>query len=143
MKIDLLNPKTLLKLVAKTFKKIGIFALGILGENNSRGGQFITPQKSARWQPEKGRNALPVDRPTVIFMTVEPSVDRPSPRPGYREQKLSTGQPPGRPGPDPESRAIWRSIDPSASPPAYTVVHVCAYRSTDRFRSTGRRPCKQ
>ena len=32
IKIELLNPKTLLKLIAKTLKKIGIFALEIVGE---------------------------------------------------------------------------------------------------------------
>ena len=38
MKIDFLNPKTLLKLDVKTLKKMEIFALKILDKNSSRGG---------------------------------------------------------------------------------------------------------
>ena len=52
----------------------------------------------------KGKNALSVDRPTVIFLTVEPPVDRAKPvgrppgRPATPESwVLSVGRPPGRP----------------------------------------------
>ena len=80
MKIDLLNPKTLLKLVAKTLKKMEILALEKLVENSSRGGKFIAPQNLPVGSLAKGKIALPVDRPvdwpTVIFMTVGPPVDR-------------------------------------------------------------------
>ena len=113
---------------------------------------IYTLSKSARWQLAKGRIALPVDRPTVIFMTIEPPVDRPvdrklktenralcrstglSTRAIFREQKLSGGRP-----------------TRSTGLPAKTTVHVRARRSTgavDRLlrrstvRSTGRRQVK-
>ena len=101
--MNLFNPKTLIKLVAKTLKKMRIFALGILDENNSIEGIFIASQKSARWQPGKGRNALPFDRPTVIFMTVVSAVDRPV------DRAKTIGRPPGRPGPTREWGAFSRS----------------------------------
>ena len=43
MKIDLLNPKTLLKLAVKTLKKMEIFALEILVKNQLKYGVFIAP----------------------------------------------------------------------------------------------------
>ena len=82
-------------------------------------------KNSVRWQPGKVRDDLPVDRPvdrpTVIFMTVVPSVDCPVDRAWkqratalfwstvrligtrYREQQLSAGRLASRPGPFPES----------------------------------------
>ena len=50
MKIDLLNPKTLLKLAFKTLKKIKILALKILIQNNQEMGYLYPHFKSARWQ---------------------------------------------------------------------------------------------
>ena len=137
--------------------------------------------KYARWQQE--RTILPFQStarstgPTVIFMTVVPPVDRPVDRDwiqratalyrstgtGYREQQLSVGRPAGRPGPFPESRALWpvdrpvdrgqiqraklsgRSTGPVDRPSSQMVVHVCAHRSTGPVyqflsRSTGRKP---
>ena len=62
-------------------------------------GVFIAPYEICPLTAGKGRNALPVDRPvdrsTVIFLTVEPTVDRP-----------------GRPILVTESRALCRLIDP-------------------------------
>ena len=109
---------------------------------------FIPSKNSARWQPGKVRNDLLVNRPTVIFMTVVPPVDRPidlawkqramalcrstarSTRTGYREQQLSAG----RPGPFPYSRALWtvdRQVDRSTS--SWLRARLC--KSVDR---TGR-----
>ena len=101
----------------------------------------------------KGKIALPVDqavdRPTVIFMTVEPPVDQPLDRRLETESKAlcrSTGRSTG---------AISREQKLSAGRPtrsiglpAKTIVHICARRSTgpvDRLlprstvRSTSRR----
>ena len=48
-------------------------------ENSPREPLYIGPQNYSRWQPEKVSFDLPVnrpvDRPTVIFLTVEPPVD--------------------------------------------------------------------
>ena len=57
---------------------------------------IYTLSKSARWQLGKGRNALPVDRPTVIFMIVVPPIDRPVDRPPPESGVLSVGRPCGR-----------------------------------------------
>ena len=56
------------------------FALKILVKNSPIDGYYMPLKKSARWQPGKVKNDLPVDRPvdhpTVIFLTVVPPVDR-------------------------------------------------------------------
>ena len=44
IKINSFSSKTLLKLVAKKLKKMGIFALEILVKNNSREGIYIADQ---------------------------------------------------------------------------------------------------
>ena len=85
IKMNLFNPKTLWKLIAKTLGNIGIFALQNLGEISSREGVYIASQKSARWQSGKVRNDLPVDRP----------VDR---RNGHISDRSASCRPPGRPG---------------------------------------------
>ena len=58
-----------------------IFALEKLVKNKLKWGVFIAPKRICPLAAGKGRNALPVDhpvdRPTVIFLTVEPPVDRP------------------------------------------------------------------
>ena len=45
-------------------------------ENSLREVLFIGSQNYSRWGPEKVSFDLLVDQPTVIFLTVEPSVDR-------------------------------------------------------------------
>ena len=56
-------------------------ALKNLVENSLREALYMGSQNYSRWQPEKVIFDLPVDRlvdqPTVIFLTVEPPVDRP------------------------------------------------------------------
>ena len=97
-----------------------IFALEKLVENKLKWGVFIAPLEICQLAPGKGRFALPVDR----------SVDRPnghisdrcaSGRParstetGYREQSSLLVDRPGRPGPLPESRALWTVDRPTSS----------------------------
>ena len=79
-----MNPfglKTLLKTCVKTLERMRIFALLKSYRKLTQMGVFITPFEICPLAAGKGRNALPVDRPfdrpTVIFLTVEPSVDRP------------------------------------------------------------------
>ena len=119
--MNLFNPKTLWKLVAKILGKIGIFALENLVENNSRGGLFITPQKSARWQSgQKWPSGRPPGRPAQrSYMTVVPPVDRSPPESGV----LSVGRLRDRPA---ELAAMCTSSCTSS----------CT--SVDRARSTGR-----
>ena len=78
-----------------------IFALEKLIEISSKKWVFITHKNFARWQPGNVRNDLPVDqavdRPTVIFITVVPTVDRPVDRPPPESGALSVGRPCGRP----------------------------------------------
>ena len=77
-------------------------------------GQIYYPSKSSRWQQAKGIFALPVDRavdrPTVKFMTVEPT-GRPLGRLGLDPESNGSlaGRPHGRPKLDTESRALCRS----------------------------------
>ena len=87
-----------------------IFALKIVSSKQLKNGVFITQNISARWQQAKGKIALPVDRPTVKFMTVEPT-GRPPGRPGLDSESKGSlaGQPLGRPELDTESRALCRS----------------------------------
>ena len=78
--MNLLAQKNSFKLVAKTLKKMGKFFSLKPYRNQLKRGVFIPSQNSAHLQPGKGRNALLVDclvdRPTVIFMTVVPPVDK-------------------------------------------------------------------
>jgi len=90
MKIDLLNSKTLLKLVTKTFKKMKIFTLEIV-ENQLKWRVFITPTKSARWQSSKGQfcaSSRPGDRPANDHIYDRLATGRPAgqPKTGNREQ---------------------------------------------------------
>ena len=69
-------------------------------------GVFIAPYEICLLAAGKGRNALPVDRPTVKNLTVAPTG-----RPGLDPESNGSlaGRPPGRPEPDTESRALCRS----------------------------------
>ena len=58
---------------------------------------IYSPKTNLPVGSRKGQNALPVDRPTVIFLTVVPAVDRPVDRPPPESGVLSVGRPPGRP----------------------------------------------
>ena len=73
-------------------------------------GGIYNPNKICPLAVGKGKFALPVDRavdrPTVKFMTVEPT-DRPPGRPGLDPE--SNGSLAGRPKPDTDSRALCRS----------------------------------
>ena len=78
-------------------------------------GVFITHLKICPLAAEKGQFALPVDRPvdrpTVKFLTVEPTGRLPG-RPGLDPESNGSlaGRPPGRPDLDTESRLSVRSI---------------------------------
>ena len=102
----------------------------------------------------KGIFALPVDRP-VDWPNSQISDRCASSRParstetGYRKQSSLPVDRPGRPGPFPESRALWtvdRPVDWPTSPGCVHAVHVGrSDRSTDfcygrPVRSTGRQP---
>ena len=79
MKIDLLNPKTLLKnLLLKHLKRSKILLLKNFLRNNSNGGDIYTPFGICPLAAEKGIFVLPVDRPAVKKSTVEPSGRPPS-----------------------------------------------------------------
>jgi len=89
--------------------------------------------KTSRWGQTSGQNDLSFDRPTVKFLTV--AAYRSTARSTmpyaltYRSTTRSTGArsrehssldglPPGRPGPDPESKALWtvdRAVDRPSS----------------------------
>ena len=71
----------------------------------------------------KVRNVLPVDRPvdlpTVIFMNVEPPVDRPVDWDWIQRAAALCRSTDRRPGPFSESRALWtidRPVDRPTSP---------------------------
>ena len=75
------------------------FALTILLKSAQEMGIYNPFSKTSRWQSEKARFALPVnrpvDRPTVIFLTVVPPVDPPVDR-----AKPSVDRPVDRPAPE-------------------------------------------
>ena len=113
-----------------------IFSLGKLIENQLKWGVFIAPKGICLLAAGKGRIALPVDRP----------VDQPnghisdrcaSGRPtwsietGYREQSSLPVDRHGRPGPFPESRALWTVHRPVDRPTSHGCVHVLCM-SVDR-----------
>ena len=136
-----------------------IFALEIVIENSSKKWVFIAHKQICPLAAAKVRNDppidRPVDRPTVIFMTIVPLVDRPVDRDwnreqrlcrttgtGYREQQLSTDRPAGWPGPFPESRALW-TVDHPVERPTSPSWRARLCTSVDRTgRPTGRRPVK-
>ena len=70
---------------------MGRIALKNFGENSLREPLFIGSQEYSRWVPEKVNFDRPVDRPTVVFLTVEPPVDRPVNRP--RQTRLPVDRP--------------------------------------------------
>ena len=81
-----------------------------LVQNNHEMGVFIPSFQICPLAAEKGKFALPVDRPTVIFLTVEPTERLPD-RPGLDPESNGSlaGRLPGRPKPDTESRLSVRS----------------------------------
>ena len=92
-----MNPfglKTLLKTSVKTLVNGRNFALEILVENTNSNGIYIAPLKFCPLAADKGKFALPVDRPTVKKVTVEPSGRPP-------------GRPPGRPCQIQRAIALW------------------------------------
>ena len=109
--------------------KIGSKTLLISCRKQPPNAPFYRARKTSRWGLTELSVDRPVDRPTIIFQTVVPSVDRP--RPGYREQVSLSGRPLGRPGPFQRAELSRRSTGSVDRPPARTGVHVCARRSTN------------
>ena len=107
--------------------------LKILVKNNAQTPKFIGSEKLAVGGLSGLSVDRPVDRPTVIFQTVVPSVDRPVDRGKDTESKLSVrsaARPPGRPGPFQRAELSGRSTGSVGRPSCRTGVHVCARRST-------------
>ena len=124
-------------------------------QNSSRNGVYIAPKQICPLAAGKGKISLPVDRPTVIFMTVVPPVDRPiNQAQNQRADSLPVDRPvdrghfqraelSGRTGPP----AHGCVLSGRTGPPAHGCMHVCGRldRSTNfclgrPVRSTGRQP---
>ena len=107
--------------------KIEIFLFSNFVEISSREGIYIASQKSACWQPENDKTALPIDRPvdrlTVIFMTVVPPVDRPVDR-DWIQRVTALGR---------STRAIFRMQSSLAvDRPTSHYCRACLCTSVDR-----------
>ena len=88
-----------------------IFALKKFVKNQLKYGVYIAPYEICPLAAGRGIFVLPVDRPTVKNLTVEPT-SRPPGQPGLDPESNGSlvGRPPGRLRPDAESRALCRSI---------------------------------
>ena len=113
-----------MKFVAKILKKVGKFCSQKLYGNQLKTWAFIPSQKSASLQSEKGKVALPVNRlvdwPTVIFITVDRSVDR----------AKANGRLPDRPAPTREWGAFSRSTAQLTGRIGWPLCTSRAHRST-------------
>ena len=114
-----------------SFKEVG--KTGSKSNRNLREKQCPNPQiyrlrKTSRWGLSDLSVDRPVDRPTVIFQTVVPSVDRSVDRGQIQRASLSVRSTAGSTGAFPESRALW-TVDRIGRPTllpeqACTSVHV-------------------
>ena len=129
-----------LNLVEKTllmeWEKLAQSPLKILVKNNTQTPKFIGLEKLAVGGLSGLSVDRPADRPTVIFQTVVPSVDRPVDRARIQRAEALCRSIARSTGAFPESRALW-TVDRVGQPALLPelAVHVCARRSTGR--STG------
>ena len=103
---------------------MGKIALKKLVKNNSRGGLFITPQKSACWQSGKAKIDFLVDRP--VDRRNDHIYDR---RPPGRPA-TANGRPRGRPVPTREWGAFSQSTARSTGLYGWPCARPRAHRST-------------
>ena len=88
-------------------RKTGSKSTKNLGEKQCPNPQIYRARKTSRWGLSGLSVARPVDRPTVIFQTVVPSVDRSVDRGKDTESKLFVRSAARPAGAFPESRALW------------------------------------
>ena len=74
---------------------------------HSPNGPIYRARKTSRWSPGGLSVNRPVDRPTIIFQTVEPSVDRSVDRARIQSASLSVRSTTRSTEAFPESRALW------------------------------------
>ena len=138
---------SLLTLLIKTPLLIGSISSQFSGENSFNGvgkTSSRTTKNSCRKQPPNvpiyrvwktsrwGLSGLsvdrPVDRPTVIFLTVVPSVDRSVDRTSGTESRLSAGRPSRSTEAFQRAKLSGRSTVPVDRPSSQTCARLCTSR---------------